>query len=259
MRKNQVIVKHENRKFVYILWGDEKTGIVKPRIKREAQKTINDLKTKFPNLLKQSLFFSIGKDAKNFLESQKLYSHIHYSDENYIHPIQLNNLYQRHIILSELLNQYKEIISLDWDTWIIKDVDDYFWDFLNSKKGFFSGDIQTSMVCYNHVKDELDHRKKMKNPYWLLKYQQNTIPCTCFLYIRNKELLKEIMECFYKYPYNQKGYVYTDENYLVYLIDHKYGIKDIRWLDENLHCRVVKQTRLNPYLKSYSNPYFWHN
>jgi len=123
--------------------------------------------------------------------------------------IELNFIYKIYA-LKRAMEMYDEILFLDWDFYIQKQLDDDFYNLLRNK-----GDVQVPLYFY--PKELLDLFKKMDEPnkeisnYYNSLYHQMmihskwrfqegvTIPNAGFIYCKDKELFSKILDIQEKY------------------------------------------------------------
>ena len=77
------------------------------------------------------------------------------------------------------MEDFDEIVFLDWDTKLIKEIPENLWDELNKKASF-----QASLWRYK--KPKINHRGK--------RFDNRMCPAAGFVYIRDKNIPKRLME-----------------------------------------------------------------
>jgi len=110
------------------------------------------------------------------------------------------------------VEEFEEILLLDWDVLPVKPIPDSFWDTLRNK-----GEIQAILRKYRYPK--CDWRDEDKG----------YIPCAAFVYINNKNIPDELLVI-----WNRLGKIWSEEVVLAkYLDDVSYGWRGIDYYWDN--------------------------
>lgn len=100
------------------------------------------------------------------------------------------------------MEDFDEIVFLDWDTFPIKPLPKDFWDVLNKKES-----IQAILRMY--------HRRKA---YWRGGIDTRKIPCASFVYVREKQITEDLIALWEK-----MGRPWSEEQVLARFIDSRMG------------------------------------
>lgn len=136
------------------------------------------------------------------------------------------------------MEDFDEIVYLDWDTRPVKPIDNYFWDALNKK------DImQASLGKYKTTR--LEHRAIPRENHWM--------PSGSFIYLRDKSLPERIIDLFLKEKHHwseEPGLArMTDE-----LMGNSFSMEEYRKRFDPEVYKVVK----NPFPKDPNLEYFYN-
>jgi len=134
------------------------------------------------------------------------------------------------------MQDFDEIVFLDWDTRPIKPIDDEFWSILRSKDV-----IQASLGKYMSAR--LTHRAGRDNKW---------NPSGSFVYMRDKSLPTRAIELWKK-----QHHKWTEEVGLAMLTDELMGTFDFNTYEKRFDPDVY-QVKRNPFIKEQSKSYFYN-
>jgi len=128
--------------------------------------------------------YVFGKKNHQRLIEMGLKSVLIYDEPYKYNPIR--GLYQHKLDAHQyMMEDFDEIVFLDWDTYLTKPLPDNFWDVLNKKEVF-----QASLNSYRTPR--INHRKNV--------ISNKAIPTGAFVYMRDKSIPKRLIELNTKAP-----------------------------------------------------------
>ena len=165
------------------------------KIKSNIQKSLEE-KIQFPFVC-----YTFGTDNHKYLLSLGIHSILVHDFPNpfymYWHKLEA---------LKFGMSDFDEIVFVDWDTYLIKEIDEQFWTLLNEKDV-----IQASLNRYRHP--HLSHRIGKQNQW---------CPSGAFMYCRDKSVPDKIIEYWKK-----EAHIYSCEVGIARLTDEWMGKWDI--------------------------------
>jgi hypothetical protein len=165
---------NNKKAFVRTLWGiyDNK------RYYQRRAKMDNDIKLQLmtkPNVDFTTYVF--GKDNLKFLEDKGVTKLRLLDDKPILWDMETQQFRHKLEVFDKAMEEYDEIVFLDWDTYMIKDVPFDFWDQLKKKQK-----IQALLRMY--------HRRKA---LWR-KSEKRKVPCASFVYFADKNITEELIK-----------------------------------------------------------------
>jgi hypothetical protein len=181
------------RSFVRVLWGsededeivssfskmkielnDDQISYLSKRRWKSGQDIQKQLKWKYP--LKSFVTYVYGESNKKILDDLGL-ENVLLNKSPYV--LRYKQSYCHKLYAFEtMMKDFDEIVFLDWDTKLIKELPDDFWEKLNEKEAF-----QASLWRYKTPK--IKHRKGKANKF---------CPAGGFVYMRDKTIPKRLIE-----------------------------------------------------------------
>ena len=180
--------------FTRVLWGSEDEDEISrcfslmgqaldeaqiEHLRKRREKSGNDISQQlswgFP--LERFTVYVYGANNKIILDNLGI-KNILINNSSYVLPYR-NAYIHKLYAFEKMMNDFNEIVFLDWDTKLIRDIPDDFWEELNKKEVF-----QSSLWKYKAPK--IKHRKT----HWDNKF----ISSGGFVYMRDKTIPKRLLE-----------------------------------------------------------------
>lgn len=192
--------KKEKRKFIRSLWGvHEHLGRKLYKRRTKIDKDIKlILRCKYN---KPFVTYVFGKDNYNFLKDNG-FDCVLVDSRPIVWDIEKEAFRHKLEAFKCGMEQYDEVVFLDWDTFPVKPLPDNFWDIMKCKESF-----QAILRMY-----------KRRKAFWRKNGGQRAIPCASFVYFREKQITQNLISL-----WEQHGRPWSEEVIMARFVDKTMG------------------------------------